>query len=189
MRTFLLKYRYPIIAVLLFIGMALTLRLEGRVWVCACGSLFPWAGNIWSQHNSQHLFDPYAFTHFLHGLVFAGVLVLLLPRSAPSLRLMLALFCEGLWEVLENSPMIINRYREATFAQGYEGDSILNSSGDLLACLAGVLFAQRFGWRKALPVFVLVELLLLVWIRDNLTLNVIMLVHPIDFIRVWQTGG
>jgi len=164
----------------------LLLRFQGRVWTCACGSWAPWAGDTNSMHNSQHLFDPYSFTHILHGILFYGALAWAIPRVVTEWKFVLALVIEAAWEVVENSPFIINRYREATFALGYEGDSILNSMGDLVSCALGFWIARRLGLRWSLVVFVAIELALLFWIRDNLTLNVIMLIYPVDAIKAWQ---
>lgn len=162
------------------------LRLQGRLWTCACGSLAPWAGNVWSTHNSQHLFDPYSFTHILHGILLCGLLAWVVPRLSPGWRLFFALVIESLWEVVENSELVIQRYREATLALGYEGDTVLNSMGDIFSCLAGLLIARWLGLRWSIALFVAIEVLLLFWIRDNLTLNVVMLIHPIDAIKDWQ---
>lgn len=142
---------------------------------------------MWGEHNSQHLFDPYSLTHFLHGFVFCGFLYWWVPRSTRDWRFIVALVAEALWEIFENSPFIIDRYREATLAQGYEGDSILNSLGDVLSCATGVVAAHRLGVHISIYVFVAVEGLLLVWIRDNLTLNVLMLLFPIEAIKQWQS--
>lgn len=162
------------------------LRYQGRLWSCACGRVLFWSGDAWSADNSQHLFDPYSFTHVLHGFVFCGLLAWLLPRLSWNWRLALAVCVEAVWEVLENSAFIINRYRENTLALGYTGDTILNSFGDLLACALGFLLARRLGLRRALLVFVLTEIALLIWIRDSLLLEVLMLIYPVDAIRAWQ---
>src|SRR5438046_2204537 len=90
------------------------LRVQGRRWWCACGQFYPWSGDIWSRHNSQHLFDPYSFTHVLHGMVFCGLLAWACPRIAPAWRLCLAVFFEALWEVVENTDFVIERYRAVT---------------------------------------------------------------------------
>ena len=167
--------------------MVVALRLEGRVWWCECGGWNPWASDVWSRHSSQHLVDPYSFTHFLHGFVFSGFLRWLFPRMTRPWRFFGAVVLEAAWEILENSPTIIERYRTATMALDYEGDSILNSIGDVLACALGAAAAQRWGVRISLYVFVALEGLLLFWIRDNLTLNVLMLLFPIDAVKQWQT--
>ena len=177
----------PWLVVVLVLALAVFLEwYMGRLWTCACNSLFPWAGDNWSSHNSQHLFDPYSVTHVLHGMIFCGILAWVLPRLSWNWRLSLTVLIEAVWEVVENSPIIIQRYREATFALGYEGDTILNSMGDVLSCVIGFWIAWRLGVRNSIILFVFLEILLLFWIKDNLTLNVIMLIHPIDAIKAWQ---
>jgi hypothetical protein len=164
----------------------LQLHRQGRIVWCACGHANLWAGDIWSAHNSQHLFDPYSFTHILHGMIFCGLLAWLWPSLRLAWRLTFTVFIEALWEILENSQFIIQRYREATIGLGYEGDSIINSLGDILCCVAGFALARYLGWRRSAVFFVVTELVLLFWIRDNLTLNVLMLSFPIDAIKQWQ---
>ena len=167
---------------------ACLLRWQGRLWWCACGRVLLWSGDAWSSDNSQHLFDPYSFTHVLHGLVLCGLLALALPGVAAAWRLCLAVSLEAAWEVIENSDFVIRRYREATAALGYQGDTVVNSLGDVLACALGFALARRLGFRLSLALFALTEAVLLVWIRDSLVLNVVMLVYPSDAIRAWQTG-
>lgn len=154
--------------------------------MCACGKMNLWAGDIWSSHNSQHVFDPYSFTHILHGVVFFWVLAWLFKQYPFSWRLTLAILLESLWEVAENAPFIIQRYREATIGLGYEGDSIINSISDVLCCAAGFALARYLGWRRSIVLFVLVEVLLAVTVRDNLSLNVLMLLCPVDAVKQWQ---
>jgi hypothetical protein len=166
----------------------LLLRAEGRSWWCACGQAFLWTSEAAGPHTSQHLLDPYSFTHLLHGVLLCGLLAWGLPRVPPAWRLVLAACAEALWEVFENSAFVIQRYRTATAARGYEGDTVANSLGDILSCLAGFWLAGRLGFRGSVVLVVATELLLLVWIRDSLLLNVLMLAHPIDAIKVWQTG-
>lgn len=167
---------------------AVALRLEGRLWVCACGRLLPWVGDAWSPDTSQHLFDPYSFTHVLHGFAFAGLLALVAPRAGWRWRLSLAVALEAAWEVLENTEYVINRYREATAALGYTGDTVVNSLGDVAACAAGFLLARRLGAVRTLLVFLLTEVVLLLWIRDSLLLNILLLVYPSETLRAWQAG-
>lgn len=164
----------------------LQLRWQGRLWSCACGRVLLWSGDAWSADNSQHLFDPYSFTHILHGFIFCGLLAWLLPRVSWAWRLVLALCVEALWEVLENSAAVINRYRETTLALGYTGDTIINSGGDILACGLGFLLARRLGFRRTLLIFVLTEIALVFWIRDSLILEMLMLTYPLDAIKAWQ---
>jgi hypothetical protein len=165
------------------------LRLQGRVWWCACGRWNPVSLNVNSAHNSQHLFDPYSLSHVLHGLLFFGLLWLLRKHIAPLWRFAIAAAIEIGWEAMENSPVIINRYRAATMAIGYTGDSILNSLADVASFLLGFLLAKRLGLWRSVAAFIVVELIMLWWIRDNLTLNILMLLWPIDAIRRWQAGG
>lgn len=166
----------------------LILRAEGRRWWCACGQFYIWAGDIWTSHNSQHLFDPYAFTHILHGFLFCALLASVLPIVPKIWRFLLTLAVEAGWEIIENSDFVINRYRETTAALGYQGDTIANSLGDIAACGLGFIMSSRLGWRRSVVFFFLVEVLLIVWIRDSLLLNIIMLVFPVQAIKNWQTG-
>ena len=175
----------------------IALRLEGRRWWCACGQPALWKSDVWSSHCSQHLLDPYSFTHFSHGLIFCGVFTLLaglLQRrfgrtlSVPW-QLCVSVVVAALWEIAENSPFVIERYRSATMSLDYLGDSIANSLGDIGCCALGFVAARKLGWVRSLIVFVVIELVLLAWIRDNLTLNVVMLVWPIHAIKAWQTAG
>ncbi|HEX9369705.1 MAG TPA: DUF2585 family protein [Roseiflexaceae bacterium] len=167
---------------------AYQLHRQGRLWWCSCGYILLWAGDTHSSDNSQHIFDPYSFTHVLHGFVLCGLLAWALPRLSWDWRLWLALALEALWEVVENTAFVIERYREATLALGYQGDTIVNSLGDILCCGIGVLLARRLGLRRSLAVFVLTEIVLVVWIRDSLILNIIMLIYPIEAIKAWQMG-
>ena len=174
---------------LIVIVLAITgyqLRQQGRLWFCACGSPYLWAGDIWSSHNSQHFLDPYSFTHLLHGLIFFGLLVWFLPRLSTGWRLCIAICVEALWEICENSAFVIQRYREATVSLGYTGDTVINSMVDILACGIGFAVAGYLGFRRSLMVFVVTEVILLIWIRDNLSLNLLMLMYPIDAIKAWQ---
>ena len=145
-----------------------------------------WAGDIWSAHNSQHVFAPYSFTHVLHGVLLFWILSWVFKQMTLPWKVTLAILLESLWEVLENSPFIIQRYREATIGQGYTGDSVVNSLADIMCCAVGVMLARKFGFRLAFALFVIVELALAWMVRDNLTLNVIMLICPIDIIKQWQ---
>lgn len=167
---------------------AYLLHSQGRLWMCACGQVWLWSGDIWSSDNSQHLADPYSFTHILHGFVFFWLLAWAWPRLALEWRLVLALFIEAAWEVVENSAFVINRYRETTLALGYTGDTIVNSLGDIACCALGFWLARQLGFRRTLALFVLTELILILWIKDSLILNVIMLLYPIDAIKAWQIG-
>jgi len=174
---------------ILLAGTAWLLHGQGRLWICSCGQVWLWAGDIWSSHNSQHLLDPYSFTHVLHGVLFYGLLVWLRPGLPLPWRLCLATLIEAAWEVVENSEFVIQRYRETTMALGYEGDTIVNSLGDIVVCGLGFMLARQLGFRRSVIFFVATELALLLWIRDSLILNVIMLLYPIEGIKAWQVGG
>ena len=165
---------------------ASVLRQLGQVGWCACGSPVPWSWDIWSSHNSQHAVDPYTFSHVLHGLILYYLLRFLPGRLDTLTRWLLAISLECSWEILENSPVIIERYRESTISLDYFGDSVTNSVCDILACGLGYLIAARLGWKKSLVLLVAIELLLVVTIRDCLFLNIVMLVYPIEAIRQWQ---
>jgi hypothetical protein len=170
------------------IAAAATLLWMGRrVW-CAQGDWAPWSFDIWSAHNSQHVVDPYTFTHVLHGVVFFAGLRLLGARW-PDLRLLLAIVLESAWEVVENTERVIQHYREATISLDYTGDTVVNSVADVAAMVCGYLIASRVPWWASVLLFVGTELVLAWWIRDSLTLNVIMLFWPIEAIKTWQTGG
>lgn len=170
-----------------FIATAIQLRIQGRLWACDCDSIKLWVSDAWGPATSQHVFDPYSFTHVLHGVLFCGVLALVLPKLSWSWRFCLTIAGEALWEVVENTNFVIDRYREATAALGYTGDTVLNSLGDVVCCGLGFALARWLGLVRSVIFFVLIELLLLVWIRDSLLLNVLMLTYPLDGIREWQT--
>lgn len=171
------------------LGALAYLRATGRLWWCACRTPTPFSWDTQSSHNSQHLLDAYSFSHVLHGVLFFWALAWLLPRVSLGWRLFLAVVIETAWEVVENSPFVIERYRAATASLGYEGDTIVNITGDLLSCVAGFLLARAIGPRWSLVAFVAIELVMLWAIRDNLTLNVVMLFWPIEAIKQWQMGG
>ena len=182
------RQRYwPIFAIIASFGAtALLLHLEGRLWFCACGHIQLWSGQICSANNSQHFLDPYSFTHVLHGFLFCWLIVWLLPRLNVNWQLGLAIAVEGCWEVFENTNFIIDRYRSETAALGYTGDTVVNSFGDILCCLIGFLVAQRLGLRRSLIVFAVLELVLIVWIKDSLVLEILTLVVPLNAVRSWQ---
>jgi hypothetical protein len=133
--------------------------------------------------------DPYSFTHVLHGFLLCGLLALMAPQLSAVWHLWLAVSIEAVWEALENSEFVIRRYREQTAALGYHGDTIVKSLGDILVCGLGFVVAHRLGFRRTFALFVLTEVTLALWIRDNLTLNVVMLIHPIEALKEWQAAG
>ncbi len=171
------------------VATAVILWLMGQPVWCKCGGWSPWSWDIWSSHNSQHLIDPYTFTHIVHGLILCG-LVYWLPRSVPAgVRFLAAVVLESGWEILENSPLIIERYREVTISQDYVGDSVANAVGDILACVVGYGIALRLRTVKSLMFCAATELILAMTIRDGLILNIIMLVCPLEAIKQWQSAG
>jgi hypothetical protein len=167
----------------------------GRPAICACGTVKLWHGVVQSSENSQHLADWYTFSHIIHGLIFYAFAHLLWRRwalfdGAPTRwALPIAVALEASWELLENSPMIINRYRSVTASFGYSGDSMINSLADIGWMVLGFWLAARLPWKASLALAIAFELMTLALIRDNLTLNVLMLVWPVDAIRVWQAAA
>ena len=161
---------------------------EGRPPICPCGVVRLWQGVVESPENSQQVSDWYSFSHIIHGMIFFGLLWLVARRVPVHWRLVIAVVIECGWEILENSPIIIDRYRQATIAVGYTGDSILNSLSDVAMMALGFLIAARLPWRWTLGLALAMEAMTLILIRDNLTLNVLMLVWPIDAVRLWQAG-
>jgi hypothetical protein len=168
---------------------ALILHGMGRRLWCACGSPVPWSWNIWSEHNSQHLLDPYTFTHVLHGVLFYAVLWSVFRARWPAARALLALAVEVAWEIAENTDAVIESYRESTISLNYYGDSVANSVADVLAFALGYALALKLPARVSVAACILVELALLLTIRDSLLLNVVMLVYPIEALKTWQMGG
>jgi hypothetical protein len=161
----------------------------GRPLTYRQGPVRVWSGNINSDQNSQQVADPYTFTHVIHGAVFYAVTRMAMPSASNGARLVAATALEAVWEVYENTDAVINRYREETISLGYYGDSVLNSVCDILACLAGFALTRRLPVKATVAWVVIVEAVLAFWIRDNLTLNVLMLVYPLDAVRRWQMGG
>lgn len=168
---------------------ALSEYLQGRVIWCRAGDLVPWSWDIWSTHNSQHLIDPYSFTHILHGILEFWLIGLLFRKVPLAWRMLMAVTIEGSWEIAENTSYVINRYREATISLDYFGDSIVNSMSDICCCALGFVIAYklRFWWSFAL--FVATEALLIMTIHDSLLINIIMLIYPLEWIKKWQFGG
>jgi len=180
--------RRVVIAVAIAAVMAGALLAMGREPWCTCGYVKLWHGITKSAENSQHLTDWYTFTHLLHGFGFYWLLFLVARPLPIGTRFLIAAGVEAAWEVLENTPLVIERYRAGTIALDYYGDSVVNSLGDLATEMAGFGMAAVAPAAVSVALFVALELLLAYAIRDNLTLNIVMLIRPIEAIKEWQTG-
>ena len=183
-----LAFDVAVFAALLVSVISLELAM-GRAPAYRHGPVRLWSGEINSDENSQQVFDAYTFTHVVHGAAFYAAARLLLGRERIILRAIAAMGLEASWEVYENTDQVINRYRAETIALGYYGDSVLNSVFDILACALGFVLAWKLPTRATVAWVAATEIILAVLIRDNLTLNILMLVHPLDAIRRWQLGG
>jgi hypothetical protein len=184
------KKHWAAVAVALIVALTtLVVRLEGRIWFCKCGELLFVVADAYSSHTSQHLLDPYSLSHVQHGLAFYWALMWLAPRWSWQARLVASTAIEAAWEMTENSAFVINRYREATAALGYTGDSVVNVMGDVLSCVVGFAVARRLGWRGSLVLFTVLEVGMVIAIRDSLLLNILMLFYPLEAIKQWQMGA
>lgn len=159
---------------------------QGRIWWCKLGDYALWSSDAWGKHNSQHLFDPYSFTHVLHGVLYFWLINLIFRRASLFWRFFIAIAVECAWEILENTNRVIEHYRTATLALDYYGDSIANSTGDIFCCAVGFWLAYKLKFWRSLALFLLIEIVLLITIRDSLLINIAMLVHPIEAIKTWQ---
>lgn len=183
------------LAVAIWLAIGAILLAMGRVPICTCGTVKLWWGVVQSSENSQHIADWYSFSHVIHGLLFYFFAWLLWTRwglfggKPARWALPIAVAFEAFWELLENSPLIIDRYRAVTVSFGYAGDSVINSLSDIAFMALGFWMASKLPWRASLALAIAFELFTLAMIRDNLTLNVVMLVWPLDAIRAWQAGG
>jgi hypothetical protein len=177
-------------AILVLIVAVVGLELAmGRTPAYSRGPIRLWSGDINSAENSQQLLDPYSFTHVSHGVVFYALTRLALGPQRVVLRAIVAIAAEAAWEVYENTDTVINRYRTATIALGYYGDSVINSVLDVVACGLGFVLAWKLPPRVTVAGVIVLEIALALTIRDNLTLNIVMLLHPVDAIRRWQLGS
>lgn len=172
--------------ILMLLTTALLLHENGRLWICSCNKIYLWVGNAWSSDNSQHIFDPYSFSHFQHGMIFLGLLYWIFKKISIQWLLAIAVLFECGWELLENSPIIINRYREGTAALGYNGDTVLNSIMDIICCMLGFIVTFYMKRYVAVILFIVIEVVMIWWIRDSFLLNVLMLVYPIQAIKNFQ---
>ena len=179
-----------LIGILIILSAAATLLAMGRVPWCACGKILLWSSDIFSESNSQQISDPYSFTHFIHGIVFYALIWLIgrYWRWSFGIRLTLAIAIESIWEIVENTNAVIEFYRTATISLGYFGDSVINSVSDIAIMALGFLFASRFPIWVVILTLVIIEVLLMIFIRDNLTLNILMFIHPFESIKNWQLG-
>lgn len=180
----------PLIAcAAVIVATVIILVTQGRVLWCQVGDYSPWAWDIWSSHNSQHVIDPYSFTHILHGVLEFWLIGLVFRRVPLAWRLVIAVFIESTWEAVENSAYMIERYRAVTISLDYFGDSIINSIVDIFCCATGFVIAYKLKFWKSLALFVATEAVLLLTIRDSLIVNLIMLFYPVEAIKAWQMSG
>jgi uncharacterized protein DUF2585 len=182
-------WAYGIAAIFILAAAASIELAMGRVLICTCGYVKLWHGIVNSSENSQHLTDWYTFSHIIHGIGFYALLWLVARRLPPGVRFVLAVLLEATWEVFENTPFVINRYRAATISLEYYGDSIINSMSDIVSMMLGFWIARRVPVWLSVGLVIVLEVMVALIIRDNLTLNILMLIHPFEAIKRWQLGG
>ena len=184
-----LTRRAAVAAVLVLVAATVILLAMGRHPICTCGTVDLWVGGRDSPKTSQMLADWYSFSHIVHGLLFYGALWLVARQWPVERRFVIALIVEAGWEIAENTPMVIDRYRHATAALGYHGDSVINSASDIVMMAVGFLLARKLPVWATVALLVVLELIPLYAIRDNLTLNVWMLLWPSEAVGAWQAAG
>ena len=184
-----IRNRSLVAAALVVVAAIVILLAMGRPPICTCGEIDLWVSSTTSAKTSQMLADWYSASHIVHGFLFYGLLWLVARRWPIERRFSIALLIEAAWEIVEITPLIINRFREATVALGYTGDSVLNSMSDIAMMALGFLAARRLPVAASIAIVAALELVPLIAVRDNLTLNVWMLIAPNDAIRAWQAGG
>jgi hypothetical protein len=183
------RYTPYIVTAALIIAVAVILLLMGREPICKCGYVKIWHGDTFSSESSQHLMDWYTPSHLLHGILFYGILYMFLRQVDVGWRLAIATLIEVGWEILENTNMIIERYREVTISLDYYGDSVVNSVSDIIAMIAGFWLARVIPVWASVAVVIFFEALTMWLIRDGLALNIIMILFPLDAILEWQAAG
>jgi hypothetical protein len=181
--------RWLLIAAAFVLAQAFSLAMMGHPLICECGRVDLWHGNPSGPETSQHLIDWYSYTHVLHGLAFYLLLWLIAPNMPIGQRFALAIGIEAAWEVIENTPLIMERYRQSALARGYFGDSVVNSIADTFAAAAGFVLARTLPVWTSVALVIAGELFLAYMIRDNLLLNILQLLYPNEWLSRWQAGG
>lgn len=181
------RRHWTAIVLIMFSAVIVEFSMGRRLWGVG-GQPGIWSGDIWSSHNSQFIADPYSFTHVTHGILFYALSTLVFGSASFASRLVGTVALESAWEVLENTSWVIERYRLETISLNYFGDSIVNSMSDVLACMLGFYLASRLPTRVSAYGVIALEILLLIWTRDNLAINIVMLLHPSPTIQAWQLG-